>query len=47
MRKAMADYFAGQRFFDFYPDEPEEDEVEVERDQPPSKGADARSSASP
>ena len=24
VRKAMADYFAGQRFFDFYPGEPEE-----------------------
>jgi hypothetical protein len=23
VRKAMADYFAGQRFFDFYPGEPE------------------------
>jgi hypothetical protein len=22
----MADYFAGQQFFDFYPGEPEEDE---------------------
>jgi hypothetical protein len=31
IRKAMADYFAGQRFFDFYPgaSEPEEDEDEV------------------
>ncbi len=37
VRKAMADYFAGQRFFDFYPgDLEEEDEVEI--DQPaPSK----------
>ena len=26
VRKAMADYFAGQRFFDFYCDEPEEQE---------------------
>jgi hypothetical protein len=26
VRKAMADYFAGQRFFDFYPGEPDEDE---------------------
>jgi hypothetical protein len=25
VRKAMADYFAGQRFFDFYPGEPDED----------------------
>ena len=26
VRRAMADYFAGQQFFDFYPGEPEEDE---------------------
>src|SRR5580658_5368592 len=26
VRRAMADYFAGQRFFDFYCDEPEEEE---------------------
>ena len=26
----MADYFAGQRFFDFYSDEPEEEEAEFE-----------------
>jgi hypothetical protein len=25
-RRAMADFFAGQRFFDFYTDEPEEEE---------------------
>jgi hypothetical protein len=31
VRKAMADYFAGQRFFDFYPGEPDEDEVEPKR----------------
>ena len=30
VRKAMADYFAGQRFFDFYTDEPEEEETEFE-----------------
>ncbi len=30
VRKAMADYFAGQRFFDFYPGEPEEDEADEE-----------------
>ncbi len=30
VRKAMADYFAGQQFFDFYTDEPEEREEEVE-----------------
>ena len=29
VRRAMADYFAGQQFFDFYPGEPEED-VEVD-----------------
>ena len=28
VRKAMADYFAGQRFFDFYTGLPEDDEVE-------------------
>ncbi len=39
VRKAMADYFAGQRFFDFYPGDPEEDEMEV-------KVAHARSSRS-
>jgi hypothetical protein len=30
VRKAMADYFAGQRFFDFYPADPEEDDAEEE-----------------
>ena len=30
-RRAMADYFAGQRFFDFYSDEPEEEESQFER----------------
>ena len=30
VRRAMADYFAGQQFFDFYPGEAEEDE-EVEQ----------------
>jgi hypothetical protein len=31
VRKAMADYFAGQRFFDFYPGDPEDegDDAEV------------------
>jgi hypothetical protein len=29
VRKAMADYFAGQRFFDFYTELPDEDEVEA------------------
>jgi hypothetical protein len=28
VRKAMADYFAGQRFFDFYTELPEEEEAE-------------------
>jgi hypothetical protein len=28
VRKAMADYFAGQRFFDFYPGDPEEEAIE-------------------
>jgi len=28
VRKAMADYFAGQRFFDFYPGDDEEEEVD-------------------
>ena len=36
VRKAMADYFAGQRFFDFYTDEPEEEEAEFEL-KPPSR----------
>jgi len=30
VRKAMADYYAGQRFFDFYPGDPDLEEVEVE-----------------
>jgi hypothetical protein len=29
-RRAMADYFAGQRFFDFYSEEPDEEEAEFE-----------------
>jgi hypothetical protein len=28
-RKAMADYFAGQRFFDFYIDEPDDEAAEI------------------
>jgi hypothetical protein len=32
VRKAMADYFAGQRFFDFYPADPDEEEVESAKD---------------
>ena len=31
VRRAMADYFAGQRFFDFYPSDSEEDEEDVAR----------------
>jgi hypothetical protein len=30
VRKAMADYFAGQRFFDFYSEHAEEEEAEIE-----------------
>jgi hypothetical protein len=30
VRKAMADYFAGQRFFDFYSEQAEEEEAEIE-----------------
>jgi hypothetical protein len=30
VRKAMADYFAGQRFFDFYSEPAEEEEAEIE-----------------
>jgi hypothetical protein len=36
VRKAMADYFAGQRFFDFYPGDPEENEVD--QDSPAASG---------
>ena len=36
VRRAMADYFAGQRFFDFYSDEPEEEEAEFEL-KPPAR----------
>jgi hypothetical protein len=31
VRKAMADYFAGQRFFDFYPGEPDEEKMKRKR----------------
>ena len=34
VRKAMADYFAGQRFFDFYPGDPEDEEVEDDAPSP-------------
>jgi hypothetical protein len=40
-RRAMADYFAGQRFFDFYSDEPEKEEAELE----PKPSARARQAA--
>jgi hypothetical protein len=30
VRRAMADYFAGQQFFDFYPGDPDDEEVLVE-----------------
>jgi hypothetical protein len=30
VRRAMADYFAGQQFFDFYPGDPEEEDVPAE-----------------
>ena len=34
VRQAMADYFAGQRFFDFYPGDPDEEELEVAQARP-------------
>jgi len=34
VRKAMADYFACQRFFDFYPGDPEDDEVDQDSPAP-------------
>ena len=30
VRKAMSDYFAGQEFFDFYPGDPENEEIDAE-----------------
>jgi hypothetical protein len=36
VRRAMSDYFAGQRFFDFYSDEPDEEEAEFEL-KPPAR----------
>ena len=44
VRKAMADYFAGQRFFDFYPGDPEEEDAERARS-PPAGGAKRRLTA--
>ena len=35
VRKAMADYFAGQRFFDFYSEPAEEEEAEIDFSPPP------------
>ena len=37
VRKAMADYFAGQRFFDFYPGDPEEEEIDQDHRAPTSR----------
>ena len=37
VRKAMADYFAGQRFFDFYPGDTEEDEVDYDNATPSNR----------
>lgn len=34
VRRAMADYFSGQRFFDFYAEEPEDAEIEVAANPP-------------
>src|SRR6516165_7940193 len=34
VRKAMSDYFAGQRFCDFYPGGPDDEEVEVTHARP-------------
>jgi hypothetical protein len=39
VRKAMADYFAGQQFFSFYPGEPGEDEVDRKRTMPAQRRA--------
>jgi hypothetical protein len=39
VRKAMADYFAGQRFFDFYPGDPDDDEVDQNSPTPLSRRA--------
>ena len=41
VRKAMADYFAGQRFFDFYTEMPDADEVDEQK--PAPRHAKARS----
>lgn len=48
VRRAMADYFAGQQFFEFYPGESEEEEEQtVERPRPRPRRADSRSPHSP
>jgi hypothetical protein len=41
VRKAMSDYFAGQRFFDFYTELPEEEEAEQKK--PAARHATSRS----
>ena len=38
VRKAMADYFAGQRFFDFYTEAADDDEAE-QRETVPARGS--------
>lgn len=37
VRRAMSDYFAGQRFFDFYPGDPGEDESEEPVNETPAR----------
>jgi hypothetical protein len=41
----MADYFAGQRFFDFYPGGPDDEEVEVTHARPVRRSLAASSRA--
>jgi hypothetical protein len=43
VRKAMADYFAGQRFFDFYSEVTDENEVEQEEPVPAASHSGRRS----
>jgi hypothetical protein len=40
VRKAMADYFAGQRFFDFYSSEADDQEDEIKKPAPARRRAD-------